>query len=61
MTAEDTVHDVHEVAPRMKGTDGRPKPHVGPDLDAYKAVHAKTLGNGSDEWWAKVCCCCSRR
>ncbi|KAG8705932.1 acetyl-CoA synthetase [Ceratobasidium sp. 423] len=54
MTAEDTVHEVHEVAPRMKGTDGRPKPHVGPGLDDYKAVHAKTVGEGSDEWWAEA-------
>ncbi|KAB5592953.1 Acetyl-CoA synthetase [Ceratobasidium theobromae] len=54
MTAEDTVHDVHEVAPRMKGTDGRPKPHVGPTFDDYKALHAKTIGDGSDEWWAKT-------
>jgi hypothetical protein len=54
MTAEDTVHDVHEVAPRMKGTDGRPKPHVGPGFDDYKALHAKTIGDGSDEWWAQV-------
>jgi hypothetical protein len=23
-------------------------------LDDYKAVHAKTVGDGSDEWWAKV-------
>jgi len=54
MTAEDTVHDVHEVAPRMKGTDGRPKPHVGPGLDDYKAIYAKTVGTDSDEWWAKA-------
>ncbi|KAG9103441.1 acetyl-CoA synthetase [Ceratobasidium sp. 370] len=54
MTAEDTVHDVHDVAPRMKGTDGRPKPHVGPGLDDYKAVHAQTVGADSDEWWAKA-------
>ncbi|KAL5639920.1 hypothetical protein ACGC1H_006475 [Rhizoctonia solani] len=54
MTAEDTVHEVHEVAPRMKGTDGRPKPHVGPGMDDYKAVHAKTIGEGSDEWWGKA-------
>ncbi|CAE6443101.1 unnamed protein product [Rhizoctonia solani] len=54
MTAEDTVHEVHDVAPRMKGTDGRPKPHVGPGLEDYKAVHAQTIGEGSDEWWAKA-------
>ncbi|CAE6442516.1 unnamed protein product [Rhizoctonia solani] len=54
MTAEDTVHEVHEVAPRLKGADGRPKPHIGPGLDDYKAVHAKTVGDGSDEWWAKT-------
>ncbi|QRW26074.1 AMP binding enzyme [Rhizoctonia solani] len=54
MTAEDTVHEVHDVAPRLKGTDGRPKPHVGPGLDDYKAVHSKTVGDGSDEWWAKT-------
>ncbi|KAF8752274.1 acetate--CoA ligase [Rhizoctonia solani] len=28
--------------------------HVGPGLDDYKAVHSKTVGDGSDEWWAKT-------
>ncbi|KAJ6467834.1 hypothetical protein C8R45DRAFT_474222 [Mycena sanguinolenta] len=40
----------HPVAPRMAG--GTHTPHVGPDIDAYKAAHAETVGEGSDEWWA---------
>ncbi|KAF7326595.1 Acetyl-coenzyme A synthetase [Mycena sanguinolenta] len=40
----------HPVAPRMAG--GTHKPHVGPDIAAYKAAHAETVGEGSDEWWA---------
>ncbi|KAF8175942.1 hypothetical protein K438DRAFT_1608038 [Mycena galopus ATCC 62051] len=40
----------HPVAPRMAG--GAHTPHVGPDLAAYKAAHAETVGEGSDEWWA---------
>jgi hypothetical protein len=43
------------VAPRMKGTDGRPKPHIGPTIDDYKKIWSKTVGTGSDEFWRKVC------
>jgi acetyl-CoA synthetase len=48
------VTPIHPVAPRLK--DGPKKPHVGPNIDAYKAAHAETIGPGSDEWWAKVGC-----
>jgi acetyl-CoA synthetase len=44
----------HPVAPRLV-PGGTHTPHVGPDLAAYKAAHADTVGEGSDEWWAKVC------
>ncbi|KAJ7601260.1 hypothetical protein DFH06DRAFT_1154706, partial [Mycena polygramma] len=40
----------HPVAPRL--VNGTHKPHVGPDLAAYRAAHAETVGKGSDEWWA---------
>ncbi|KAJ7356480.1 hypothetical protein DFH08DRAFT_849166 [Mycena albidolilacea] len=42
----------HPVAPRLV-PGGTHTPHVGPDLAAYKAAHADTVGEGSDEWWAK--------
>jgi acetyl-CoA synthetase len=42
----------HPVAPRV--AHGHKKPHVGPDHAAYKLAHEKTVGQGSDEWWAKV-------
>ncbi|KAG5352664.1 Acetyl-coenzyme A synthetase [Termitomyces sp. J132] len=35
-------------------TAGTRTPHVGPDIHAYKAAHAATVGEGSDEWWAKI-------
>jgi acetyl-CoA synthetase len=38
----------HRVAKHHK------KSHVGPDIHAYKAAHSKTVGPGSDEWWAKT-------
>jgi hypothetical protein len=44
---------IHPVAPRLK--EGHKKTHVGPNIDAYKAVHAQTIGPESDKWWAKVC------
>ena len=52
--ADSDQHNVptHPVAPRVK--DHHKKPHVGPDIKAYHDHHAKTLGEGSDEWWAKV-------
>lgn len=42
------------VASRMKGTDGRPKPHVGPDLEDYQKLHGMTVGQNSDEFWRKA-------
>ena len=47
----DTV-PIHPVAPRLK--NGPKKPHVGPTLDNYKALHAQSIGPGSDEYWSKV-------
>lgn len=47
---EDTIHDV---APRMK--EGHKKPHIGPDIHAYRKHHSATVGEGSDAFWAKVC------
>ncbi|KAJ7264081.1 acetate--CoA ligase [Mycena haematopus] len=43
----------HPVAPRLAHETRTHTPHVGPDLDAYKEAHAKTVGEGSDEWWAE--------
>ncbi|KAF8480269.1 acetate--CoA ligase [Russula ochroleuca] len=43
---------LHPVAPRLK--DGPKKPHVGPSIDDYKALHAQSIGPGSDEYWSKV-------
>lgn len=40
------------VAPRVAA--GPKTPHVGPDIHAYNEAHAATVGEGSDEWWAKV-------
>ncbi|KAJ7936050.1 hypothetical protein B0H13DRAFT_1946937 [Mycena leptocephala] len=39
----------HPVAPRLAGggKDGQKEPHVGPDLAAYRAVHAETVGTES--------------
>ncbi|KAJ7644948.1 acetate--CoA ligase [Roridomyces roridus] len=42
----------YPVAPRL-AEGAQPTPHVGPDLDSYKAAHAKSVGEGSDEWWAE--------
>ena len=42
----------HPIAPRIK--NHHKEPHVGPDIDAYRDHHAKTVGEGSDEWWAQV-------
>lgn len=41
------------VAPRLTQTD-RPTPYVGPGIGDYRKAYAKTVGPGSDEWWAKV-------
>jgi acetyl-CoA synthetase len=45
------------VASRMKGTDGRPKPHVGPGIGDYQKLHSTTVGQNSDEFWRKVSSC----
>ncbi|KIK64245.1 hypothetical protein GYMLUDRAFT_40534 [Collybiopsis luxurians FD-317 M1] len=29
------------------------KPHIAPDIEAYKAAHRDTVGPHSDAWWAK--------
>ncbi|KAJ7080109.1 hypothetical protein C8R44DRAFT_824442 [Mycena epipterygia] len=53
MSSDNTTPEVivtHPVAPRMAG--GKHTPHVGPDLAAYQAAHAETVGDKSDEWWA---------
>ena len=43
---------VHPVAPRL--AKGPKTPHIGPDIKAYHAAHAETIGHESDHWWAKV-------
>ncbi|TDL27840.1 acetate--CoA ligase [Rickenella mellea] len=43
---------IHPVAPRVK--NGPKKPHVGPTIDDYKKHHASTVGDNSDEFWAKA-------
>ena len=53
----DSVHGAENVfhpPARLQGSDGRPKPHIGPDYKAYLAEYEKTIGDGSDEWWTKV-------
>jgi acetyl-CoA synthetase len=52
MAAEPEPVPIHPVAPRL--TAGPKKPHVGPDIHAYKAAHGETVGYKADEWWAKV-------
>jgi hypothetical protein len=42
---------IHPVAPRLK--DGPKKPHVG-TIDDYRALHAQSIGPGSDEYWSKA-------
>lgn len=54
MADDQSPPSFHPIAPRVKGTDGRPKPHVGPSKSDYEQHHAKTVGPQSDEWWAKV-------
>ncbi|KAJ7180246.1 acetate--CoA ligase [Mycena crocata] len=41
----------YPVGSRLAQSQTHP-PHVGPDLDAYRAAHAETVGDKSDEWWA---------
>jgi hypothetical protein len=43
---------IHPVAPRLK--DGPKKPHVGPTIGDYKALHTQSIGPGSDEYWTKA-------
>lgn len=43
---------LHPVAPRIK--DGPKKPHIAPDIHAYREAHKLSLGHESDKWWAKV-------
>ncbi|KAF8508730.1 hypothetical protein BU17DRAFT_77923 [Hysterangium stoloniferum] len=45
---------IHPIAPRVKGTDGRPTPHIGPSRTEYEQHHTLTVGDQSDEWWAKI-------
>ena len=52
MTESTESVPIHPVAPRLK--NGPKIPHLGPDIDAYKAAHASTIAEDSDEWWAKV-------
>lgn len=51
---EETLIPTHPVPQRLQGTDGRPTPHIGPTIDDYRTHHATTVGQGSDEFWAKV-------
>jgi len=44
---------IYPVAPRLR--NGPKKPHIGPDINAYREVHKESLGTESDKWWAKVC------
>ena len=46
---------IHPVAPRLK--NGPKKPHVGPSIEDYKALHAQSIGPGSDEYWSKASRC----
>jgi acetyl-CoA synthetase len=43
--------DVFPPPARLRGEDGRPKPHIGPDYKAYLNEYAKTVGPDSDKWW----------
>ncbi|KAF8586892.1 acetate--CoA ligase [Ramaria rubella] len=54
MAEEHNIAPSHPIAPRVKGTDGRPKPHIGPSRKEYEQHHASTVGPHSDAWWAKV-------
>ncbi|KAF5373428.1 hypothetical protein D9615_009446 [Tricholomella constricta] len=42
----------YPIAPRL--ANGPKTPHIGPHLQAYQDAHALTVGDASDEWWAKV-------
>jgi hypothetical protein len=43
---------VHPVAPRLKS--GLRKPHIEPDIHAYRDAYKQSLGHESNKWWAKV-------
>ncbi|WVQ70594.1 acetyl-coenzyme A synthetase [Cryptococcus sp. DSM 104548] len=45
--------DLFAPPPRLQGADNRPKPHIGPNYEAYLKEWAKTVGPNSDEWWAE--------
>ncbi|KAF7303941.1 Acetyl-coenzyme A synthetase [Mycena indigotica] len=49
-TEETPAVKTYPVAPRLQAT---PTPHIGPDLDAYRAAHKGSVGEGSDEWWGE--------
>lgn len=50
---EDTIHvPIHPVAPRM--LNSHITPHIGPNIQAYRAAHAETVGQDSDKWWGAV-------
>lgn len=43
---------IYPIAPRMR--EDAKKPFIGPSRKDYQEAHAKTVGEGSDEWWEKV-------
>jgi len=43
---------LHPIASRL--VNKAPKPHIGPDIDAYRSVYAQSVGSTSDAWWADV-------
>lgn len=51
---EDSV-PVYPVPERNLGKNGLPTPFISGDLDTYREEWKKTVGEGSDEWWRKVC------
>ncbi|WWC72388.1 acetyl-coenzyme A synthetase [Kwoniella pini CBS 10737] len=63
-TAQTVVHNVHPLPdsvpesedlfpppPRLRGQEGRPKPHIGPNYQSYLNEWKKTVGPNSDKWW----------
>lgn len=51
---DETHHLLYPPPLRLQGQDNRPKPHIGPDFEAYQKEWAKTVGEGSDAWWAET-------
>ena len=47
----DEADDVFPVPKRLQGTDGYPKPNLGPDYKAYLKEYEKSVGPESDGWW----------